>query len=203
MIYFFDDYKNLIADRFLPELPEERAKKYHRLKRDSDKNNCVIAYLLLKHALQQNGIDSFEIETGTNGKPYLKNIDIHFNISHCAEGVAVAVDDSMIGIDIQEKSEFKEKVAMRFFTESEYQKIKNSEDRAESFIRIWTLKESVIKCFGKALANLNDYSFENYENYFEKFDKKFSCLSEKNILISVCGNKYFDKINIVKTEDLT
>ena len=201
MIYFFDDYENFCTENFLKNLPENRIEKYNRLKRNSDRDNCVAAYLLLRYALRENGIDSFETEVGANGKPFLKSEKLFFNISHCAEGVAVVVDTEPVGIDVQEIGGFNDKVAKRFFNESENKKINASPDKAKAFTRIWTLKESAIKKEGKALANLDEFSFENYEKFFEKYEKKFSCLSERNVLISVCGNKYFDKIKIVKTED--
>lgn len=201
MIYFFDDYENFCAEKFLIILPENRIEKYNRLKRNSDRDNCVVAYLLLRYALRENGIDSFETEVGANGKPFLKSEKLFFNISHCAEGVAVVVDTEPVGIDVQEIGGFNEKVAKRFFNESENKKINASPDKAKAFTRIWTLKESAIKCEGKSLANLGELSFGDYENFFEKYEKKFSCLSEKNVLISVCGNRYFDKIKNVKTED--
>ena len=201
MIYFFDDYENFCAEKFLKNLPENRIEKYNRLKRNSDRDNCVVAYLLLRYALRENGIDSFETEVGANGKPFLKSGEMFFNISHCAEGVAVVVDTEPVGIDEQEIGGFNEKVAKRFFNESENKRINASPDKAKAFTRIWTLKESAIKCEGKSLANLGEFSFGDYENFFEKYEKKFSCLSEKNVLISVCGDRYFDKIKNVKTED--
>ncbi len=201
MIYFFDDYENFCAEKFLKILPENRIEKHNRLKRNSDRDNCVVAYLLLRYALRENGIDSFETEVGANGKPFLKSEKLFFNISHCAEGVAVVVDAEPVGIDVQEIDGFNEKVAKRFFNESENKKINASPDKAKAFTRIWTLKESAIKCEGKSLANLGEFSFGDYENFFEKYEKKFSCLSEKNVLISVCGDRYFDKIKNVKTED--
>ncbi len=201
MIYFFDDYDNFSAEIFLKFLPKNRQEKFYRLKRKNDRDNCVIAYLLLRLALKENGIENFEIALGKNGKPFLKGGEMFFNISHCAEGVAVALDTEPVGIDAQEIDDFNEKVAKRFFDESENKKIHASPDKAKAFTRIWTLKESVIKCGGESIANLDEFSFGDYENFFEKYEKKFSCLSEKNVLISVCGSRYFNEIKNVKSED--
>ncbi len=201
MIYFFDDYDNFSAEIFLKFLPKNRQEKFYRLKRKNDRDNCVIAYLLLRLALKENGIENFEIVLGKNGKPFLKGSEMFFNISHCAEGVAVALDTEPVGIDAQEIDGFNEKVAKRFFDESENKKINASPDKAKAFTRIWTLKESVIKCGGESIANLDEFSFGDYENFFEKYEKKFSCLSEKNVLISVCGSRYFNEIKNVNSED--
>lgn len=201
MIYFFDDYENFSAEKFLNFLPKNRVEKYKKLKRKKDRDNCVAAWLLLKAAMREHGAENFETVVGENGKPLLKGNDLFFNISHCAEGAAVVTDTEPVGIDVQEINGFNEKVAKRFFDDEENKKINASPDKAEAFTRIWTLKESAIKCEGKSLANLGDFLFEDYENSFEKYGKKFSCMREKNVLISVCGNKYFDKIKILKTED--
>lgn len=202
MIYFFDDYENFSAEKFLKFLPKDRQKRFEKFKRKIDRDNCVVAYLLLRLALRKNGIENFEIAVGENGKPFLNGNDLFFNISHCAEGVAVVLDTAPVGIDVQEIGGFNEKVAKRFFDENENKKINASPDKAETFTRIWTLKESAIKCEGKSLANLDEFSFGNYERFFEKFEKNFSCLSEKNVLISVCGNRYFNEIKNKKTEEL-
>lgn len=202
MIYFFDDYENFSAEKFLKFLPKDRQKRFEKFKRKIDRDNCVVAYLLLRLALRKNGIENFEIAVGENGKPFLNGNDLFFNISHCAEGVAVVLDTAPVGIDVQEIGGFNEKVAKRFFDENENKKINASPDKAETFTRIWTLKESAIKCEGKSLANLDEFSFGNYERFFEKFEKNFSCLSEKNVLISVCGNRYFNEIKKIKTEEL-
>lgn len=202
MIYFFNDYDNFSAEIFLKFLPKNRQEKFNRLKRKIDRENCVVAYLLLRFALKENEIENFEIVIGENGKPFLKSGEMFFNISHCAEGAAVVIDTVPVGIDVQEIGGFNEKVAKRFFDENENKKINASPDKAETFTRIWTLKESAIKCEGKSLANLDEFSFGNYERFFEKFEKNFSCLSEKNVLISVCGNRYFNEIKKIKTEEL-
>ena len=201
MIYFFDDYENFSAENFLKFLPKSRQEKFYKLKRKIDRDNCAAAYFLLRFAMKQNGIENFEIVVGGNGKPFLKSGEMFFNISHCAEGVAVVIDTAPVGIDVQEIGRFNEKVAKRFFDERENEKINASTDKAKKFTRIWTLKESAIKCEGKSLANLDEFSFGDHEKFFEKYEKKFSCLNEKNVLISVCGNRYFDEMKIVKTED--
>lgn len=201
LIYFFDDYEKFSAEKFLNFLPENRLKKFEKLKRKIDRDNCVIAHLLLTFALKENGVKNFEIVIGENGKPFLESGEKFFSISHCSQGVAVAVGNSPVGIDAQEKNGFNERVAKRFFSEAENEFIKTASDKEEAFTRLWTLKECAIKCEGKTLADIGEFSFENYEKHFEKYEKKFSCLSEKNIPVSVCGNEYFDEIKIVKTED--
>ena len=169
---------------------------YHRYS-----HRCGIA--LLKKAFSHIGkeISEYDILMSEKGKPYIDGSKILFNISHC-DGLAVCVlSDKPVGVDCESVRKASTAVMKKCFGNNEADYINNCENRNNAFTRIWTLKESAIKCEGKSLADLGEFSFGDYENFFEKYEKKFSCLSEKNVLISVCGDRYFDKIKNVKTED--
>lgn len=198
MIYFFDNYASLNPDEYKTVLPAERAARFERFRQTRDKENCLAAYLLLKYALKQNGIENFKIEAAENGKPFLKGENIFFNISHCKSGVAVAVSDSEIGIDIQDIEPYKESVAKRVCTEKEIELIKKSENKDRAFTRIWTLKEAAAKCDGSGIKILGDFSFENSKKTFEKYNKKFATFEYENLFISVCGNEDFRNITEIK-----
>ncbi|MBR6531704.1 MAG: 4'-phosphopantetheinyl transferase superfamily protein [Clostridia bacterium] len=199
MIYFFGNYDDFFCEKFLDFLSGKRREKFEKLKRKRDRENCVISYLLLKKALSDYGINDFEIITGENGKPFLKDRnDIFFNISHTDGGVAVAVDKSPVGIDIQDILPLREGVIERCFSENEKELIFKSEQPEKEFTRLWTLKESAVKCTGETVANLKNYCFENNGKSFEKFDKKFTTFERKNLLISVCGSREFSEIKEIR-----
>ncbi len=203
MIYFFDDYKKFSAENFLEFLPEKRREKFEKLKIKRDKENCVVSYLLLKKALRNFGIESFEIIIGENGKPYLKDTEnVFFNISHTGSGVAVVADEKPVGIDIQDILEIKNGVIKRCFSEEEKDMIFSSISPEKEFTRLWTLKESAVKCNAETVASLKNYCFEEREKPFEKYGKFFTTFERKNLLISVCGEKEFSKIIEIKTEEL-
>ena len=203
MIYFFDDYENFSAEKFLDFLDGNRREKFEKTKQKRDRENCVVSYLLLKKALKQFGIDSFEILVGENGKPFLKDTnDVFFNISHTASGVAVVADESLVGIDIQDVLDVREKVIERCFSESEKEIIFSSDCPEKEFTRLWTLKESAVKYNGETVAQLKKYCFENNEKSFIKYGRNFTTFERKNLLISVCGNRGFSEIIEVKTEEL-
>lgn len=203
MIYFFDDYENFSAENFLNFLPEKPREKFEKLKIKRDKDNCVISYLLLKKALKNFGIESFEIHIGENGKPFLKdNEKVFFNISHTGSGVAVVVDENPVGIDIQDILEVKSGVVERCFSEKEKEKIFDSASPEKEFTRLWTLKESAVKCNAETVANLKNYCFESEEKIFRKYEKIFTTFERKNLFISVCGTKEFFEIIEIKTEEL-
>lgn len=198
MIYFFDNYASLNLDEYKTVLPVERAARFERFRQTRDKENCLAAYLLLKYALKQNGIEDFKIETAENEKPFLKSEKIFFNISHCKSGVAVAVSDNEVGIDIQDIEPYKESVAKRVCTEKEIELIEKSENKDRAFTRIWTLKEAAAKCDGSGIRILDNFSFENSKNFFQKYNKKFATFEYENLFISVCGNEDFRNITEIK-----
>lgn len=203
MIYFFDDYENFSAEKFLSFLDDNRREKYEKTRQKRDKENCVISYLLLKKALKNFGIDNIEFEIKENGKPFLKDCNnVFFNISHTSSGVAVVADKSLVGVDVQDILDVKEKVVERCFSKAEKEKIFSSDCPQKEFTRLWTLKESAVKCNGKTVASLKNYCFENSEKTFVKYGKTFTTFERKNLLISVCGNRDFSEIIEVKTEEL-
>ena len=203
MIYFFKNYDEFSAEKFLKFLPQNRREKFEKTKQKRDKENCVISYLLLKKSLADFGVESFEIEIGENGKPFLKNNEnIFFNISHTNGGVAVVADTKPVGIDVQDILSVKNGVVERCFSEEEKELISKSNSPEEEFTRLWTLKESAVKCNGETVAFLKNYCFETNEKTFKKYEKIFTTSERKNLFISVCGEKEFFEIIEIKTEEL-
>ncbi len=203
MVYFFDDYEKFSAEKFLEFLPEKRREKYEKTRLKRDKENCLVSYLLLKKALKNLGIENFEIAVGENGKPFLKDSEnVFFNISHTASGVAVVADEKPVGIDIQDILEVKSKVIERCFSEGEKERIFSSANPEKEFTKLWTLKESAVKCNGETVAYLKNYCFEKEEKVFKKYEKIFTVFERKNLFISVCGARDFSEIIETKTEEL-
>lgn len=101
-----------------------------------------------------------EFRYNEHGKPYLEG-GPYFSISHCKEGIAVAVDDQPIGIDIESIRHTDEELIKRTMNEEEQEEIRKSGDRA--FTRLWTQKEAVVKAQGVGI-----YSFEQLQTLLEK-----------------------------------
>lgn len=93
---------------------------------------------------------------GPQGKPYLKDYpDIHFSLSHSGNMAVLAISDSEVGIDVQERRGYQERVAKRFYHESEIAVIEAISDPAEKancFYQMWTAKEAYIKFTGKGMG---------------------------------------------------
>ena len=148
----------------------------------------LAAAAVIDEAVKQFGLREKQINYGFGevGKPYIKNTDIHFNISHSGDYAVCAISDCEVGIDIQKIEKPNLQVAKRFFAKKEYEYILNQPDeksKTEAFYRIWTLKESFVKAVGVG-TNLPFDSFE------------FDMSEEKVCLKQITGGKeVFDEIS--------
>ncbi|MFT5702808.1 MAG: 4'-phosphopantetheinyl transferase [Rickettsiales bacterium] len=90
---------------------------------------------------------------------YSPKSDLHFNISHSNNFIALAVSNKAVGIDIEQNKDrnFLD-IAEYFFSNNEFESVKkldSNEERKRLFYYYWTIKESFVKCAG---ANLFDKS---------------------------------------------
>ena len=108
-----------------------------------------VAYSLLDKMLLAEGTVDYEISRSENGKPYIKDCPIHFNLSHTQGLCAVAVSDVPVGIDCEKiDTGFEGRIlpfAKRYFCEDELNKLNSSSDMLTTFFEIWTGKEAMIK----------------------------------------------------------
>ena len=97
-----------------------------------------------------------------------------------------------MGCDIEEIKEYKEKVAKRFFTSKENEYLDLTNDKDGLFYRLWTLKESYVKCIGKGLSvPLNSFELSNNSNNVivqGKDNYQFFEFKHDNYHISICLN---------------
>lgn len=129
---------------------------------ESDKNKLIHKKKLrssindqLKKAFLVKGVDFCEEKLCYNsyGKPYLKdNRNVFFNISHCKGLGAFIVDDNEAGIDVENIRQWNSRVARRVFSDMEIELLEKSENKNETFFRLWTLKESFVKAIGVGIS---------------------------------------------------
>lgn len=104
-----------------------------------------------------------------NGKPYLRDSNINFNISHCNDVVVVVISNKNIGVDIEDIKSFNKFVAKKILTDNEKIGLLTSNNKNEYFFKLWTLKESFLKAIGTGLS----YGMKNIE--FKIKDKNIIC----------------------------
>ena len=157
MVYIYDKIQDFTAERLeesLACLSDQRREKAMAFKHELGRKQCVIAYMLLCQGLREEfGIDEKPVfEYGEHGKPVIVgHSDIHFNLSHCATGVACAVSSRPIGIDIESVRSVRENVVRYSMNEQEQQEIFSSATPDLTFTILWTKKESVLKLTGEGI----------------------------------------------------
>ena len=94
-------------------------------------------------------------ERGECGKPYFRDSDVKFNISHSKGYVACTVSvGEELGVDIEAaeiSADRAERLAKRYFSAEERSDI---EKAPESFARRWTEKEAKAKFFAQSIGNI-------------------------------------------------
>lgn len=136
---------------------------------------------LLEIALKEEGITSYKISKSINGKPYIDNSNIFYNISHKNKMVGLIISDSEVGLDIEyiDTENIKRKSTLKyFFTEKERESITNNED----LLTLWTKKESYIKLNGGMLRDAIGLDINNTNVIYDTFKLD-------NYIITICKSK--------------
>ena len=173
MVYLNDDIQGFDFEAALPLLSAQRREQALKFKHELGRKQCALAYLLLCKGLRQEyGITERPVfEYSEHGKPQIVgHPDIHFNISHCREAVLCVVSDRSVGCDIESIREYKESLARYTMNDTELEKILHSPHPEQAFIRLWTMKEALLKLTGEGIRNdikdvlTGQESFETVEN---------------------------------------
>ena len=103
-------------------------------------------------------IEEIIIYEGVNGKPYLNEKDVFFNVSHSVDCFVIAITHlGQIGIDIEQKNRKLDysKIKGLLFSESELNLFDDLEQdsKQEAIINAWTRKESFFKALGSGMTS--------------------------------------------------
>jgi 4'-phosphopantetheinyl transferase len=132
----------------------------------------------LAHYLDQSP-ESIVLTTNENGKPLLagaKGSVFTFNLSHSKNKTAfIFALKRKVGIDIEYKSSRKwiEKIAHRFFSQTEYQqlKTKTGQEKLNFFFDRWVAHEAAIKACGQSLFSHPDAKYSTVCNHLTQLSK--------------------------------
>lgn len=156
MISIFDDMAQITeaeVQRMLPLVDEQRRNEALRYKHLFGQFACLKSWLMLKDLLKPLGIHDLEMGHNEHGKPFLvHHPNVHFNLSHCKNGIAVVVDHTPVGIDIESVRRVDDALMRYTMNDEELAAIQKSEDPTSSFIALWTQKEAVLKLRGTGIS---------------------------------------------------
>ena len=148
-----DECTEAEVQRLLPQVSAQRREQALKFKHTFGQFCCLKSWLMLEELLKPLGINDLEFEFNEHGKPFLKHQpEVHFNLSHCKNGIAVAVDNTPIGIDIESFRNVDDALVRKTMNDSEIAIINASADAVETFITYWTKKEAVLKLRGTGIS---------------------------------------------------
>ena len=185
---FNKDYINSFYDR-IPKFKKDKINKY---KNKEVKTRSIIGELLLYELLMKNNINYNNVEYYINdyGKPYLKNINLFFNISHSFDYVISIISNNEIGIDIEKIRKTPLNIINQFATEKEKEYILSTSTNIEERIfKIYTLKEAYFKMLGTNLNHILEVEFiiDNDKVYCSDNTVKMGFINDINgYIIAYC-----------------
>ena len=194
----------------LSDYTDEKITESYELIKDKFITDSKISYrkeskvgrLLLDKAMENLSAGEYTVVYSGNEKPVLNSEkNLYFNISHSDDYVILAVSDSEVGCDIQKILPYNPRGAGRNYCQKETDIIENSDEKDEVFIRLWALKESILKFTGKGLSGgLSNYDFSPYicKESFEAFNCNFYVKKIENTYFALCHKA--SEFEIINTE---
>lgn len=181
--------KNINTDN-LNQNEVERINGYQSRKR---RYESFTSLLMLTEILEEKNINNFEIGRFNSGKPYIKESNLYFNLSHSNDYAACVVSKFQVGIDIEKIRSRIRRIAPRFLHEKELIKFNDNKLSNKELTIQWTIKEAFTKFLGAGLTipfnkieikKIKDYYIANYKE-IDGFIKTFF---SNDYVVSVCSN---------------
>lgn len=127
------------------------------------------------------------------GKPFFADLEDGISISHQKEYCVVALGEGNLGVDIQKIVPPRPKIVSRLYHKNEQVLAQD----AESFMRIWCLKESLGKYLGIGMQlGMRHYDFSEHldKTAFSYASKHFFVYKIDDYILAICTNS--DKIKL-------
>ncbi len=171
-------------------MSEEKKRRVDCFRFEDDKKRTVVGEMLARQAISEwCGVpeESIVFEITEHGKPYAKDLNVEFNISHSADMVVCVVDDKPVGVDIEKIRHVDLNTAKRIFNDEDVQYIfeciPDTEDYndytndavLQRFFELWTKKEAYGKLVGMGLFSET------------KIDTNFKSFIQNRYYVSICG----------------
>lgn len=166
----------------LPLVSAQRREQALRFNHTHGRFCCLKSWLMLNGLLDEPVREKMdEWQYNEHGKPFILHTPaIHFSISHCKEGIAVAVDEAPIGIDMESIRKADTDLIKRVLCAREQEQVMQAADPNRAFTRLWTRKEAVVKMHGKGIE-----SFEQLQNSLTGLLPALKTVEKENYIYSI------------------
>ena len=140
----------------------DRADKFRR---EKDAEGFILCRGLLRSILAdclETDPAALSFRRNEQGKPFLENGELEFNVSHSRDRLLVAVTSGReVGVDIEFRRSglSMESIAERWFSPDEREFFQTLENPEKGFFDIWAKKEAYVKALGKGIyKDLNSFT---------------------------------------------
>ena len=150
--------------RLLPLVSEQRRQQALAYTHLIGQFSCLKSYELLMQLLASPPYPipniQYPIANGPSflynehGAPYIEG-GPYFSISHCKHGIAVAIGEKPIGIDIEHIRTAKPELVAHTMNEKEQAQIWAADSPDVAFTCLWTQKEAVLKMRGTGITSID------------------------------------------------
>jgi 4'-phosphopantetheinyl transferase len=141
--------------RLLPLVSDQRREQALRYKHLFGQYCCLKSYEMLTELLASTPYTLHSTPSflyNEHGAPSLPG-GPYFSLSHSKRGIAVAISDEPIGIDIEAIRPLSEGLVQKAMNPQEQAQIAAAANPEQEFIRLWTRKEAYVKMQGTGIIS--------------------------------------------------
>lgn len=173
--------------RMLPLVSAQRREKALRYKHTFGRFCCLRSWLMLQELIG----DMPDWQFNEHGKPFIEGGPF-FSLSHCKTGIAVAVAEEPIGIDIEHIRRADMDLIRRTMNADEVRLIANTNANTDiAFTRLWTQKEAVVKWQGTGIESFEQLQtiLSDYQKMGVSENRHLQTIENENYIYSIANGK--------------
>lgn len=186
-IYNIRDLNNEEYHKWYALMSEDKQRRVNKFKFEEDKKRAVAGEMLARKSIAELcnvAVESIVFGKSEYGKPFVRDLNVEFNISHSGDMVACVVDDKQVGIDIEKIRPIDLDVIKSICTEEEkvyilgdypikrdFKYITDTKILSR-FFEVWTRKEAYFKCIGGRISNFDSLQRVNLSYDTKQFNFK-------------------------------
>lgn len=148
----------------MKEVSEEEKPVFDSFMHDNRKKEWLVSRILIE---KMTGEKNSRIIYDEHSKPFLKGSQKHISLSHSHMLLAVIIDGTETGIDIELIKPNVEKIKEKFMSDAELKALGNN-NIADKLTLYWCVKESLYKYYGKKKLTFKENLLVEPFDYSEK-----------------------------------
>jgi len=168
------------VQRMIPLVSAQRREQALRYTHTFGQFCCLKSWEMLMEGINDLGVSGLgDFCYNEHGKPYWSQGPF-FSISHCKQGIAVAINERPIGIDIEAIRHAEPDLITRTMSKEEQEQIFRAADTDRAFTRFWTQKEAVVKAQGVGIE-----SFEQLQKTLDTGEWILETIEKEKYIYSI------------------